>query len=213
MIGESTCPRCGGPVRPPGAWSNRWTCALHGEVFPLAPVTAPGPRLVRQLAVRSRLPLWLPWPLPRGWVVSAVSHAGDDASGVQATAVVVSGPNPMGGPGDLLLVAEEPGVGLGARFGGVDGADPGPAVTGEPYARFDVRGRPVPMWWVDGAPDRAVYVGQWDSRWLWAILIPETAGVLLLEDLGLVDARDLGHEVDVLPYGAPPPWLTRGYDR
>jgi hypothetical protein len=182
-------------------------------VFPFAPVAAPGPRLVRQLADRSGLPLWLPWPLPRGWVVSAVSHAGDDAAGVQATAMLVSGPNPMGGPGDLLLVAEEPGVGLGARFAGVDGADPGPAVTGEPHARFDVGGRPVPMWWVDGAPDRAVYVGQWDSRWLWAILIPETAGVLLLEDLSLVDARDLGHEVDVLPYGAPPPWLTRGYDR
>lgn len=181
---------------------------MHGEVYPLQPVTVPGPRLARQLGERSGVPLWLPWPLLRGWVIGAVLHAGDDASGVQATAMVISGPNPLGGPGDLMLVAEETGVGLGARFAGVDGPDPGDVVTTVPHAKIEVDGRPVPLWCLDSPRDRAAYVGQWGGQWLWAILWPQTAGALLLEDVSLSDLRSLGHEADVLPYGTPPPWLT-----
>jgi hypothetical protein len=189
-------------------WSSRWSCAIHGEVFPLHPVTVPSARLARQLGERSEVPLWLPWPMPRGWVVGAVIHAGDDVSGVRATGVVVSGPNPLGGPADLLLVAEEPGVGLGARFAGVEGADPGDAVEQEPYARLEYESRPLPLWWVESPADRAVYVGQWGGRWLWAVLRPQSAGMLLIEDLPVEDLRDLGHEADLLPYGTPPLWLT-----
>ncbi|TDE08770.1 DUF6758 family protein [Jiangella asiatica] len=213
MKGERTCPRCGTIARPPGAWSSRWICPLHGEIYPLAPLVAPSARLVHQLGETSDVPLWLPWPLPRGWVVGAVIHAGDDASGVRAVGVGISGPNPMGGPGDFLLVAEEPGVGLGAGLAGLEGADPGKAVEGEPHARMHVHGRAVPLWFVEGPADRAVYVGHWSGSWLWVILYPQSAGVLLLEDLAVVDLRDLGHEADLLPYGTPPPWLSRGYDQ
>ena len=208
MKGRATCPRCGGEVRPPGVWSSRWSCRIHGDVYPLQPVTAPSARLARQLGERSAVPLWLSWPMPRGWVVGAILHAGDEVSGVRATGVVTSGPNPMGGPADLMFVAEEPGVGLGARFAGVEGADPGAAVQQEPHAKLEVESRPVPLWWVDCPGDRAVYVGQWRGRWLWAVLRPQSAGVMLLEDLPVADLRDLGHEADLLPYGTPPPWLT-----
>lgn len=212
MKGDKICPRCGGRVRPPGAWSSRWICPAHGEIYPLQPITTPSARLIRHLTMVSPVPLWLPWPLPRGWVITAVLHAGDDVSGVRATGVVVSGPNPLGGPGDLLLAAEEQGIGLGAGFAGTSGTDPGDIVAREPNARVEVGGRLVPMWWVD-SPGRAVYAGQWGGHWLWAILRPESAGALLLEDVSLVDARELGSEVDLLPYGTPPLWLTRGYDR
>lgn len=204
---DPTCPRCGGPVRPPGVWASRWTCTEHGEVYPLQPVAVPSARLARQLGERSPVPLWLTWPLARGWVIGAIMHAGDDVSGIQATAVVISGPNPLGGPGDLMLVAEEMGVGLGARFAGVDGPDPGDTVKHDPHARVEVDGRTVPLWCLDSPSDRAAYVGQWIGQWLWAILWPQTAGVLLLEDLPLADLRSLGHEADLLPYGTPPPWL------
>ncbi|SEF17834.1 DUF6758 family protein [Jiangella alba] len=213
MRGERTCPRCGAAARPPGAWSSRWLCDLHGEVYPLAPVTTPSAPLVHQLARDSHVPLWLPWPLPRGWVVGAVIHAGDDAGGVRACGVGISGPNPLGGPGDFLLVAEEQGVGLGAGLAGLEGVDPGKAVEGEPRAKLLVQGRTVPLWFVEGPADRAVYAGHWGGSWLWAILYPQTAGVLLLEDVEVVDLRDLGHEADLLPYGTPPPWLTPGYDQ
>jgi hypothetical protein len=189
-------------------WSNYWNCATHGEVYPLQPLAAPGARLARQLGERSGVPLWLPWPLLLGWVIGAIRHAGDDASGVQATSVVLSGPNPLGGPGDLMLVAEEMGVGLGARYAGVPGPDPGEAVTGQPHAKVEVNGRPVPLWCMESPDDRAAYVGQWRGQWLWAILWPQSAGALLLEDLQLADLRSLGHEADMLPYGTPPPWLA-----
>jgi hypothetical protein len=146
-------------------------------------------------------------------VVGAILHAGDEVSGVRATGVVTSGPNPMGGPADLMFVAEEPGVGLGARFAGVEGADPGAAVQQEPHAKLEVENRPVPLWWVDCPGDRAVYVGQWRGRWLWAVLRPQSAGVMLVEDLPVADLRDLGHEADLLPYGTPPPWLTHDTPR
>lgn len=181
-------------------------------MHPLAPVRPPTAQLVRELGERSHVPLWLPWPLPRSWVVAAVIHAGDDVTGVRAAGVALSGPNPLGGPGDLLLIAEEQGVGLGAALAGLPGDDPGKAVEGQPRARIEVRGRPVPLWFVEGAPDRAVYVGQWGGVWLWAILYPQTAGVLLLEDVTVADLRDLGHEADLLPYGTPPPWLMPDYD-
>ena len=57
----------------------------------------------------------------------------------------------MGGAADLLLVAEEQGVGLGARFAGVEGGDPGDAVKQEPHARLEFEARLVPLWWVDSA--------------------------------------------------------------
>lgn len=154
------------------------------------------------------MPLWVPWPLLHGWVVGAVLSAGDDASGVQATGVAISGPNPLGGAADLVVVAEEQGVGLGAGLAGMKNTDPGDAVQQPPHARVEVDDRLVPLWCVDGHSDRAVYVGQSGGHWLWLVLHPATAGALVLEDLTLRDLRDLGREADVLPYGAPPPWLS-----
>lgn len=212
MKGAPSCPRCGADARPPSAWSNRWTCVDHGEVYPLQPVSVPNARQLHQLSLRSELPLWMPWPLPKGWVISAALQAGDDPAGVCATGLAISGPSPLGGPADLLLIAEEQGVGLGAGFAGADGIDPGDAVKREPHARIEVGGRLVPLWWVD-SPGRAVYVGHWRGEWLWAILVPESAGAMLLEDVTLVDVRELGPEIDVLPFGTPPSWLTPGYDR
>lgn len=205
---DPTCPRCGQAVRPPGVWSNRWACVTHGEIYPLQPVVVPTARLAHQLAERSNVPLWLTWPLARGWVIGAILHAGDDSSGVHATAVVTSGPNLLGGAGELMLIAEEMGVGLGARFAGVDRPDPGDAVEHEPHARAEVDGRLVPLWCLESPRDRAAYVGQWQGQWLWIILWPQMAGALLLDDLLLADLRTLGHETDVIPYGTPPTWLT-----
>lgn len=188
-------------------------CDAHGEIYPLAPLSIPSARQVRQLGKSSTVPMWLPWPLPRGWVVGGVLHAGDDASGVRAAGVAISGPGPLGGPADLVLIAEETGVGLGAGLAGLTASDPGVAVEGEPQARVLVHNRAVPLWFVEARADRAVYVGQWAGTWLWAILFPESAGVFVLEDVTIVDLRDLGHEADLLPYGTPPPRVTHGYDR
>ena len=210
MHGEPTCPRCGEQVRPPGNWSSDWTCPRHGAVDPLRPATLPTPELLRDLAERSRVPIWLPWPLPDGWLMTGIRTAGDERTGARAIAVACSGPAPLGGFGELVLVAETPGVGLGAGIAGLDGRDPGAGVTdGVPDAKPWVDGHPAPMWSVGAADDRAVFVGEALGQWLWAVLWPGAAGYLVDEALTIVDLRDPAMERDV-PVGALCPRLVVG---
>jgi hypothetical protein len=207
MRAEPSCPRCGGALHPPGLWSSDWRCDRHGAVAPLQPVVQPSTDLLRQVTAQSRVPVWSPWPLPKGWLVTGVATAGDERSGARATVVACSGPAPLGGLGDMVLVAEEPGVGLGARFAGIEGPDPGPVPdTQPPHAKVVSAGHPTAMWALDGAPDRAVYVGEALGCWLWAVLWPESAGFLLIDEFVLTDLRDAGHDID-MPFGALSPRL------
>ena len=64
----------------------------------------------------------------------------------------------------------------------------------------------LPLWHVD-APGRAVFAGELQAHWLWAVLWPDTAGLLLLEEITLRDLRDPGQDLD-LPYGAVSPRLA-----
>jgi hypothetical protein len=102
----------------------------------------------------ARVPIWVPWPPPPGWLVAGFAGAGDDNSGASAVVVALSGPDPLGGgPADLVLVAEEPGTGLGASFAGLPGPDPGPGFDrSAPVAKVQVGGHPVPMWAAGGVP-------------------------------------------------------------
>ncbi|MGH3343581.1 MAG: DUF6758 family protein, partial [Carbonactinosporaceae bacterium] len=78
MRGEPSCPRCGARVRAPGLVSSAWQCDLHGAVFPVQPVPRPSADLARSLVRRSHVPVWLPWPLPDGWLATGFAWAGDD---------------------------------------------------------------------------------------------------------------------------------------
>ncbi len=129
--------------------------------------------------------------------------------GVRATVVACTGPNPLGGAGEVLLIAEEMGVGLGAGYAGLSGSDPGESFgDGAPQAKVDADGHPTPLWFVPSPADRAVYAGEAAAHWLWLVFYPETAGALLIEPLDLADMGTLGHEVDLLPYGALTPRLS-----
>jgi hypothetical protein len=201
-----TCPRCGAPVRTPSAWSSAWQCDLHGEVDPLGAVHSPSRAGLDGLLRTEGVPVWLPWPLPKGWLVTGFASAGDERTGMRGCVVALSGPNPVGGLGELLLVSEAPGVGLGARFAGLAGPDPGLGfATAQPHASVQVDHHDFPLWHVD-APGRAAFAGEVMGCWLWAVLWPDTAGVLFLEPLTLRDLRDPGQELD-LPFGAPSPQL------
>jgi hypothetical protein len=135
-----------------------------------------------------------------GWV-------GDDRYGVAATAVVCSGPTPLGdGPADVVLVAEEPGIGLGARIAGLPGPDLGPDLAGKAvdsgaHAKLKVAGRPTPLWSVTGPDDRSVYAGEAKGRWLYTIAWPADAGYFFLDNPALHDLTEwLPPE---LVFGAP----------
>lgn len=204
MSGHEACPRCGLPARAPGIWSNAWRCDAHGDIDPVAPIGLPTrERLDRDLkvgsATASDVPFWLPWPLPTGWLATGITHAGDDRHGVRATLISCTGPNPLGGPADLVIVAEEPGVGLGACWAGLGGPDPGEqmASTTGPHAKVHAAGHPTALWCVNGGEDRAVYVGEALGRWLWMILWPASAGIFVADHITLIDLRDAPLDLDI----------------
>jgi hypothetical protein len=163
--------------------------------------------VVESLRKTSVVPVWLPWPLPSGWLVTGFAEVGDERSGARASVTALSGPALSQGPADLLLIAEEPGVGLGAAFAGLDGPDPGEGFdAGPPNAKIQVLGHPTALWCVVGAAaDRAVYAGEALGNWLWTIAWPAEVGCLIaLAELSLCDLRD--HDLD-LPFGAFSPRL------
>lgn len=207
MDSGARCPRCSHELTPPSMWSSAWECPAHGAVPPIRPYPRPSADWTRHVAEASRVPVWLPWPLPAGWVMAAVAPVGDEVTGVPAVGTVLTGPSPLGGPAEMLVVAEEPGVGFAAQLVGLDGADPGSAVDGEPYTHVDVHGHSVPLWFVPTDGDEAVVVGERDLVWIWIVLRPASAGAMLLDDLSFADARALGEEVRLLPYGARTTWL------
>jgi hypothetical protein len=186
-----------------------------GPIVPFRVAEHVGPDVIQAIADRifagqNLIPLWCPWPLPHGFTVTGVGWAGDDSGGVRATALACSGPAPLhGGPADLVLIAEEPGVGLGNRLAGLGGSYPavvaGDLPPGVAAAKVKAGGRDTPMWTVGDTPDRVAYLGEARGRWLYAIAWPADAGYVLSEHIVL---RDLSEWLPAeLVYGAPSPYL------
>lgn len=202
------CPRCGAPVRLPGPLESAWTCDRHGAVEPLHPFEWPGVDVAHHLAKRLAVPMWLPWPLPLGWLISGLGYAGASRSVARASVLACSGPSPVGGLGELLIISEEPSVGLGSAYAGLSEVDPGATFEGTAaQAKIEIGPHPTSLWCLPGPPDRAVYVGEAAGRWLWLVLYPASTGYLLAERLALADLRDLGGEIEMLPFGALTPLL------
>lgn len=188
-------------------FSSAWRCAVHGDVQPMAPPVLPTGEHLRWLATHSTVPVWVPWPLPAGWLVTGLTWVGDERSSVRAVATACTGPNPLGGTGDLVLVAEELGIELGARYACCPGPDPGEQLASSPAdAKIEASGHPTPLWSVAGPDGQSAYAGAAGGVWLWLVLWPETTDLVMLAPLTLVDARDAGLSLD-LPTGALCPRL------
>jgi hypothetical protein len=194
-------------VHAPSVWSSAWWCDLHGVIDPLRPAAQPTQIALSGLIKSSKVPVWVPWPLPHGWVVTGFSGAGDERTGSRGTAVALSGPNPVGGPADLLVIAEEPGVGLGAGLAGFKGLDPGAGFAGgSPHATVRVGGHEVCLWLVapgecTGPAGCAAFAGELGGGWVWMVFWPDSAAVMLVESLALRDLRDVEEQWH-LPFGA-----------
>jgi hypothetical protein len=202
-VTPATCPRCAIDLRPPGLMSSTWDCERHGPVAPLRTYPRLSGELVQQLAGRSKVPVWCPLPLLPGWTLAGMALAGDERSGTVATAVALSGPCPLGGPADLVLVAEEPGTGLGGRLAGTDWLDPGSVADGAPDGKVEAAGHDTPLWRCASAGDRMAFAGEAGGVWLWALLWPPAAELVLLEHVVLHDLRADAHVGQELPIGAP----------
>ncbi len=205
------CPRCPQPLQ--GSGEDR-RCPTHEDLAPLWRAgTVDYESFAEYLGRAEPLATWLPWPLPPGWQVTdfGAVRGGRDGDEARAAVVGVVGASDAEGVVELAFVSEEPGVGLGARVAGVDQVDPGrEAGVGSPMLKIRVDGNAVPLWAVsvpDDEPllDRAVLVGEAAGRWLWVVVRPASA-VLLLPDLPeVLDVSGLGPELVALPFGVVPP--------
>jgi hypothetical protein len=150
-----------------------------------------GPDALDHVVERASVPVWLARGLGASWLCSGVAYAGDDRTGARATVVCHGGPSPVGGPAEIVVVAEEPMVGLGARYAGLDSPDPGLEFDAErAESRIHVAGHPTPLWGLPASDDRAVFVGEAKGLWLWLVVHPAAAGILVYDDIELVDLRE-----------------------
>jgi hypothetical protein len=201
------CPRCPSPVSDTG---GTWRCVDHGEITPLwRPTTADYDSFAEHLTRAGAMPTLLPWPVAPGWAVTDFGTVADAGGQGRATFVTSSGSSELDGVVELTVVTEEPGVGLGSRCAGVHQSDPGAEVGhGPPLAKVRITGHPIALWPVltSGAEfDRSVFAGEAHGRWLWLVLRPASAALLLKDEWILMNVGDLGPELVDLPFGGSPP--------
>lgn len=207
------CPRCPTPVVEVAAGA-RWSCPAHGQVQPLwRPAEASYDAFVEHLQASRQLPTYLPWPIAAGWSVTDFGVVGQPPNQPLATMTCSSGTSEVDGPVDLLVVTEEAGTGLGARCAGLGESEAGSGIgVGPPVARVQINRTSVALWHVSTSTsaaefDRSVVAGEVDGRWLWLILRPAAAMLLLGDTLLLRDISELGAPLLELPFGGPkPPW-------
>ena len=110
-----------------------------------------------------------------------------------------SGTSALDGPVDVFVVSEESGVGLGARCAGTLAPRPRPRPgrradrrCGSGSAASRCRCGPVSTSLSDVELDRAVFAGEAAGRWLWVVLRPASAMLLLRDEWILRDVSGIG---------------------
>ncbi len=207
MKSAPSCPRCGQGLLAPSLFSSDWRCATHGAVLPLHLLPHASRDAVEHVRAVARVPFWVPSPLLPGWTVTGFGYAGDERTRARATVLACSGPAPLGGAADMLLVAEELGVGLGPGYAGLELPEACPDLSGPPAAKVHAAGHPTALFPVAAPDDRCVLAGEALGMWLWAVLWPAAAGYVLVEHVVLHDLR-AGIPPD-FTLGAPSPFLSR----
>lgn len=212
MLLAPGCPRCTAPVT---QQRDTWSCHDHGPITPLwRPGDATYDGFGAALQRAGGFPTYLPWPLSPGWTVSdfgVVAGAEGSREGARATVTCSSGTSALDGPVDVFVVAEEAGTGLGARVAGARYTDPQVA-DGPPTVRVRIGSQAVPLWDVPTTHghdevDRSVVAGEAAGRWLWVVVRPASALLLLRDDWILRDVGSIGPMLLEVSFGgAPPVW-------
>jgi hypothetical protein len=212
---QARCPRC--PVPLAETSDGEGVCPEHGPTPTLLlPDEATYAAFLEVLAAAGDFPVYLPWPVSPGWSVSDFAVVGRGPG--CATLTCSTGTSALDGPVDVLVVSEGSGIGLGARCAGSTHLDPGPDLGGPPVVRIRVGSQSVPMWSVSPGPgdagldpgldpglDRSVLAGEAHGRWLWVILRPASAILLLRDEWILRDVSGLGPSLVEVPFGGPRP--------
>jgi hypothetical protein len=203
------CPRCSSPIT---GDVGSWRCLDHGAITPLwRPAEAGYDAFAEHLTRAGTMPSFCPWPLSPGWTITDFGCVTDEGGSARAAFVACAGPSEPDGVVELAVVSEEPGVGLGARCAGPSHTDPGGDLgEGPPHAKVRIDGHPISLWTVstsdcDVSWDRSVFAGEARGRWLWLVLRPASAALLMRDEWILHDLAELGPELVALPFGGSPP--------
>ncbi|HEX5861146.1 MAG TPA: DUF6758 family protein [Nocardioides sp.] len=203
------CPRCREPVERVGKGAR---CPVHGTIPALWLPREPSyEEFAEHLRVSADFPTYLPWPMSPGWAVTEFGVVTARSGRPMATITCCSGTSELDGPVDAFVVAEEAGVGLGARCAGLPSDDPGAEVgEGPPPVKVRIGSQAVPLWPVSlsgtkGEFDRSVVVGEAAGRWLWLALRPASAMLLLRDDWILRDVSGVGAPLVEMPFGGVRP--------
>ena len=196
--------------RSPRCPAAGWVCPDHGETDVLRrPEDASYDGFVEALRAAGDFPTYLPWPMSPGWTVSDFAVVGEGPA--RATVTCSSGTSALDGPVDVFVVSEESGTGLGARCAGTIHLDPGGPRSGRAAGGAGPGAQPVgaAVAGLDAPPplelDRAVFAGESGGRWLWVILRPASAMLLLRDEWILRDVSGLGPPLVEMPFGGPRP--------
>lgn len=205
---SASCPRC--RERPTG--SPEWAdCPAHGRVPLLWRPDEVGYEAFADHLDRARdFPTYLPWPMAAGWVVSDFGVVTRGSGRPLATVTCCSGSTDLDGRVDVFVVAEEAGVGLGGRCAGLPAPEPDIGFgLGRPAVRVRINSQSVPLWTVStseaGELDRSVVAGEAGGRWLWIVLLPASAVLLMQDEWILRDVSALGPALVDLPFVGPGP--------
>jgi uncharacterized protein DUF6758 len=190
-----------------------WRCLDHGVIQPLwRPSTACYETFAEHLLQAVGMPTLMRWPLMAGWSITDFGCVGGGDHDARAVFVSCAGPSDLdGGVVELTVVSEEPGIGLGARCAAASRTDPGADLgEGPPHARVRIDGHPISLWSVSTSEtdvdfDRSVLAGEALGRWLWLVLRPASAVLMLEEEWVLQDLATLGPALIDLPFGGSPP--------
>lgn len=190
-----------------------WTCPTHGPILPLwRPDTPTYDDLADHLGRVDGIPTLAPWPMRPGWAISDFGSVTGEPGLTRATFLSCAGSTDADGVVEVTVVFEEPQVGLGARVAVIDQSDPGTDVDGPPPVRISVQGREVALWSVSTSArdvdfDRSVFAGEAQGRWVWLVLRPASAALMLTDGWEFEDLGSLGPallEVDFID--VPKPW-------
>jgi hypothetical protein len=192
-------------------WQGSWACEDHGVIPPLwRPELASYDAFGEHLGIAPSFPTYLPWPMSPGWAITDFGIVGT-AGEASASVTCVSGTSELDGPVDIFVIAEEAGVGLGARCAGTVQSDPGREVgDGPPPIKVRIDSQAIPMWVVstssaDDRFDRTVFAGEAAGRWLWIVLRPASAMLLMRDDWILRNAAELGPGMIDMEFGGNAP--------
>lgn len=209
MVLRAGCPSCTAPV---AEHEGQWSCPDHGAVAPLwRPSEASYDEFAAHLERAGDFSTYLPWPLGPSWSVSDFAVIGDGRT--LATMSCVTGSTALDGPVDVIVVSEEPGSGLGTRVAGMDPTAEATGVgEGLPAIKVRLEAYAAGLWPVSmsataGEWDRSVLLGEAEGRWLWLVLRPASALLLLRDEWILRDVSSKGPQLVALPFGGhAPPW-------